>query len=123
SGVDVDYDKAIGYATGNYCWLLTDDDLLRPGALSRVFALLDGTRDLIIANGEIKNADLSKVLARRALGFENDREYRVGEAGRLFSEIDRKSTRLNSSHQIISYAVFCLKKKKIKKKYKNNNIY
>src|SRR5947208_11129898 len=28
---------------------------------------------------------------------------------------DRKSTRLNSSHQIISYAVFCLKKKKEKK--------
>src|SRR5258708_26419458 len=27
--------------------------------------------------------------------------------------LDRKSTRLNSSHQIISYAVFCLKKKKI----------
>src|SRR5258708_31651835 len=27
---------------------------------------------------------------------------------------DRKSTRLNSSHQIISYAVFCLKKKKIR---------
>src|SRR5215216_7489976 len=29
--------------------------------------------------------------------------------------LDRKSTRLNSSHQIISYAVFCLKKKKKKK--------
>src|SRR5207244_11344151 len=28
---------------------------------------------------------------------------------------DRKSTRLNSSHQIISYAVFCLKKKKPKR--------
>src|SRR5207244_13617704 len=28
---------------------------------------------------------------------------------------DRKSTRLNSSHQIISYAVFCLKKKKSKR--------
>src|SRR3990170_6797486 len=28
------------------------------------------------------------------------------------SDLDRKSTRLNSSHQIISYAVFCLKKKK-----------
>src|SRR5258708_24194095 len=27
---------------------------------------------------------------------------------------DRKSTRLNSSHQIISYAVFCLKKKRIR---------
>src|SRR5437762_7443502 len=30
---------------------------------------------------------------------------------------DRKSTRLNSSHRCISYAVFCLKKKKINKKY------
>src|SRR5687768_17916756 len=30
--------------------------------------------------------------------------------------IDRKSTRLNSSHGYISYAVFCLKKKKKKKK-------
>src|SRR5438552_13832958 len=31
---------------------------------------------------------------------------------RLVLTLDRKSTRLNSSHQIISYAVFCLKKKK-----------
>src|SRR5438034_3880502 len=30
---------------------------------------------------------------------------------------DRKSTRLNSSHTVISYAVFCLKKKKKKKKH------
>src|SRR5438132_10235237 len=29
-------------------------------------------------------------------------------------EVDRKSTRLNSSHTVISYAVFCLKKKKTK---------
>ena len=33
-------------------------------------------------------------------------------------ETDRKSTRLNSSHDQISYAVFCLKKKKNKKKKK-----
>src|SRR5258708_39276256 len=32
---------------------------------------------------------------------------------------DRKSTRLNSSHQIISYAVFCLKKKKKKNEMGN----
>src|SRR5947209_15846520 len=31
-------------------------------------------------------------------------------------DLDRKSTRLNSSHANISYAVFCLKKKKINKK-------
>src|SRR5437764_7795310 len=33
----------------------------------------------------------------------------------LHEDVDRKSTRLNSSHRCISYAVFCLKKKKDKK--------
>src|SRR5207247_10782216 len=37
----------------------------------------------------------------------------VGQAGdRLVHSKDRKSTRLNSSHEWISYAVFCLKKKR-----------
>src|SRR5256886_15586620 len=37
------------------------------------------------------------------------------EVARITEEADRKSTRLNSSHSQISYAVFCLKKKKTKK--------
>src|SRR5438552_13150426 len=41
-------------------------------------------------------------------------------AARTRGRIDRKSTRLNSSHQIISYAVFCLKKKKQKKQESMN---
>src|SRR5260221_1761174 len=36
----------------------------------------------------------------------------VEGAAQFFLETDRKSTRLNSSHTVISYAVFCLKKKK-----------
>src|SRR2546430_2286858 len=39
------------------------------------------------------------------------REYILGDATSE-QELDRKSTRLNSSHSQISYAVFCLKKKK-----------
>src|SRR5256884_7235591 len=43
-----------------------------------------------------------------------DRSYPPESAhhGRRWPTIDRKSTRLNSSHGYISYAVFCLKKKK-----------
>src|SRR5262245_64432423 len=41
--------------------------------------------------------------------------------GCSYKQIDRKSTRLNSSHLGISYAVFCLKKKKKKKKKKDIN--
>src|SRR5688572_32022252 len=47
------------------------------------------------------------------------RGRRRGSAARsrtLAAKLDRKSTRLNSSHSQISYAVFCLKKKKKKKK-------
>src|SRR5438034_8773476 len=48
----------------------------------------------------------------RAVAIERDRRPREvhGPAPRVCQ--DRKSTRLNSSHTVISYAVFCLKKKK-----------
>src|SRR5256885_12429092 len=41
-----------------------------------------------------------------------DRAQRAAEVGLDGADEDRKSTRLNSSHLVISYAVFCLKKKK-----------
>src|SRR2546426_9292217 len=40
----------------------------------------------------------------------------------LLTALDRKSTRLNSSHLVISYAVFCLKKKKKKNNRDNTSI-
>src|SRR3712207_7945776 len=48
---------------------------------------------------------------------------KIGKVDDLFvdeNDQDRKSTRLNSSHANISYAVFCLKKKKI---YDTTNLY
>src|SRR5690349_22758487 len=46
---------------------------------------------------------------------------RAGPAGRRGGDRqDRKSTRLNSSHVEISYAVFCLKKKKKNERYKHS---
>src|SRR2546429_2449825 len=46
-------------------------------------------------------------------------ELHVSPEPALPLEIDRKSTRLNSSHGYISYAVFCLKKKKKKNELNN----
>src|SRR2546426_12834183 len=46
-----------------------------------------------------------------AVGREEVRDRDPGD-GRVARQQDRKSTRLNSSHLVISYAVFCLKKKK-----------
>src|SRR3989449_8697485 len=67
--------------------------------------------------GRAEQADLwrrSHAGRARAGGREGQREERgaTHESSGWKSEKDRKSTRLNSSHGYISYAVFCLKKKK-----------
>src|SRR5205807_4335812 len=46
----------------------------------------------------------------------DDRGRALAGLGAVREQGDRKSTRLNSSHLVISYAVFCLKKKKKKKR-------
>src|SRR5438105_10049123 len=64
--------------------------------------------------------------ARAAAEPRREEEIQLGDVGALvlgelrvgFLPQDRKSTRLNSSHEWISYAVFCLKKKKKTKKIK-----
>src|SRR5256886_9365214 len=50
--------------------------------------------------------------SREAVRALHRRGFRVALRGWGVAEQDRKSTRLNSSHSQISYAVFCLKKKK-----------
>lgn len=85
SGVDADYDKAVGYANGAYCWLMTDDDLLNPGAIATVLAQLDGTRDLVIVNAQINTADLSRVLRDRLLPIAQDQHYGPGDQNALLA--------------------------------------
>src|SRR5207244_10235823 len=58
------------------------------------------------AGGAVVAAELAEGGARVVL-LEQGPSHDIDK----FSARDRKSTRLNSSHQIISYAVFCLKKK------------
>src|SRR5206468_11409148 len=84
-------------------------DLLRPAR--------SGRRDR--QDRDLRRQLRAPVQARRALGARRDhaRQDR-GDQGRVRGDGDRKSTRLNSSHDQISYAVFCLKKKKKKKKIK-----
>src|SRR5438034_1944584 len=68
---------------------------------------------------ELGEADLARFLSSLAVekGVSASTQNQA-LAALLF--LDRKSTRLNSSHTVISYAVFCLKKKK-KKKTKEHN--
>src|SRR2546422_3262623 len=68
----------------------------------------------ILPSEEQENITWNWNLYERAVA--NSTESWLGPEGKLDLEIDRKSTRLNSSHGYISYAVFCLKKKKKNRK-------
>src|SRR5207247_4426391 len=90
-----------------FCFFL----ILRPPLRSTLFPYTTLFRS--------KNVDtLIKAFARLSRSLRESHDLVL--TGGLY-QIDRKSTRLNSSHEWISYAVFCLKKKK-KTKQCNNEI-
>src|SRR2546426_2148302 len=76
--------------------------LFRSGLVARIRA---GDRAAFGVLAE-RYAGVARRVARAVLGDPDDADDAAQE--------DRKSTRLNSSHLVISYAVFCLKKKKKK---------
>src|SRR3712207_7535346 len=86
--------------------------MIRRPPRSTLFPYTTLFRSPVTIDGKTYDSAVDLVLAanaiggRHGLGMSDQIENRVIEA-------DRKSTRLNSSHANISYAVFCLKKKKI----------
>lgn len=87
SGIDRDYDKAVGYASGEYCWLMTDDDILEPIAISRVLENIKDAYELIVVNSGLKNVDLTKVVHNQFLKFDSDRVYTSADKERFFAEV------------------------------------
>lgn len=88
-GVDRDYCHAVELARGEYCWLFTDDDLLRPGAIARVLAELARGFELVVVNGEVRGPALDQVLQANMVGVSGDREYGADELDRLFQDVVR----------------------------------
>jgi abequosyltransferase len=86
SGVDADYDKAVGYATGQYCWLMTDDDLLLDGAVARILEALHAKPDLVVVNAEIRDVECTRVLDRSMSKLNMDRRYAVSDRDLLLAE-------------------------------------
>src|SRR5438132_2879744 len=102
------------------------DRSLQRSLAQRLLALHDVRRPLVLVNAwdvasalVVQRAGLpaiatSSSAVSSALGYPDGERIPAAEMLALVARIvdqDRKSTRLNSSHTVISYAVFCLKKK------------
>ncbi|MDE2084286.1 MAG: glycosyltransferase family 2 protein [Xanthomonadaceae bacterium] len=85
-GVDRDYDATVGLARGEYCWLMSDDDLIKPGAVDLVLKAVSRGYSLIIVNADLWTFDFSTQIDANRLHFESDRTYPPADFCRLFEE-------------------------------------
>jgi glycosyltransferase involved in cell wall biosynthesis len=85
-GVDQDYHRAVELAEGDYVWLMTDDDLLKPGAVAEILGRIGQGHDLIVVNAEVRDPTLERVLQPRRLDLAADRVYGPADWSRCFAE-------------------------------------
>ena len=85
-GVDEDYSETVTLAQGEYCWLMTDDDLLKPGAVAAVLDAIEKRYVLIIVNAEVRSPDFSIVLEPTRLQLTQDKSYSPTELEDVFTD-------------------------------------
>lgn len=83
-GVDQDYCKAVELAKAEMCWLFTDDDLIKPGAITRVLSEISNGYSLIVVNAEVRNIDFSKVIHKSQIKLKSDEIFHPTELDNLF---------------------------------------
>lgn len=86
SGVDRDFDKAVQYASGVYCWLMSDDDLLAPDSISQVIARLAAGPELVVVNSRICSKQMQLVLDPDRLRMLADRDFATQDAEQFFTQ-------------------------------------
>ena len=85
-GIDQDYCKSVELARGEYCWLFTDDDLLKPGAVAAVKAAINDGNVLIVVNAEVRDNNLAAILKPRKIVAYQDKTYASEEMENLFTD-------------------------------------
>ncbi|HEV2396661.1 MAG TPA: glycosyltransferase family 2 protein [Candidatus Sulfotelmatobacter sp.] len=87
SGIDRDFAKAVDFSSGEYCWLFSDDDVLKAGAVQIVLDALRADCSLVIINSEVRSADLRTVLEPKRIPCDEDRLYTPQDYDHLLIDI------------------------------------
>ncbi len=78
-GFDRDCNSAVELADGEYCWLMTDDDILMPGAIRKILSETEKGYQLIVASIEVRDKTLTELLLPRRPDILHDRIYKPHE--------------------------------------------
>lgn len=86
-GFDRDCSYAVEVSAGTHCWLMTDDDVLRPGAVARVLAQVRVGHDIVVLSCEVRDLYLREILVVSRPGFEHDRVFTAAEWDDFFCSV------------------------------------
>ena len=86
NGFDHDLNYAVEASNGEYCWLMTDDDLLKSGAVEAVLRAIRPEVSLVMVNAEVRTLNLEKVLQERWIELHCDRVWNPSEMDQLAME-------------------------------------
>lgn len=79
AGFDRDCSHAVEASDATHCWLMTDDDVLRPGAVARVLQQVRAGHDLVVVSCEVRDLQLRETLVASRPGFPRDRVFTSAE--------------------------------------------
>lgn len=72
-GIDLDYDLAVLSAKGKYCWLFSDDDIIKPDALKNIQKVVSADEySFLIANSDHLSIDMSQMIDPNRLKVRED---------------------------------------------------
>ena len=91
NGAERGFDEAVRLASGEYCWLMPDDDLLKPGAVAAVLETLRREPSLVVVNVEYKDFEMSRLVHLPGLDhpIAADREFAPADLDGLFDATRR----------------------------------
>jgi abequosyltransferase len=98
-GVDRDMATSVELARGEYCWLMSSDDLIKPGTISRMLEEIQSGADIYLCDISLCNSDMQPIRDTR---FLSDRR-----SGDRFDLTDRKQFLTYLSLATSNNALFC----------------
>lgn len=83
-GVDADFNAAVELAHGDYCWLMSDDDLFRPNAVDKVLQAIRTDYDAIVVNYDVHSKYFENVIALPKVKVTEDTTYKPDQVDAFF---------------------------------------
>lgn len=80
-GIDRDMAKAVALARGEYCWLFSADDVMRPGVLGAVLGHLRSAHDVYLCGFTLCTLDMKALRDHPILALSEDREFELSDPG------------------------------------------